>query len=141
MFTPRSAFARAVNRVLRDGQFTAVELAEAGGVSDRLIGYVCSGERDLPVSAAEKISRYLCDHGETRPALAVLCPRYTVVERAAGTANGSVKDEVVAVVRAIAEADAAHGQLDAAALRNACDHLREALHDLEAEADALAARQ
>lgn len=136
-FGPRSAFARALNKVLSENRFTAIELAEAGGTSDRMVGYAQTGERDMQVSVAERISRYLCQHGETRPALALLCPRFAVVERPSGTSNGCVKDELVALVRSMADADSAHGQRDAETLRAAIAAMRTALADLEAEANAL----
>lgn len=137
LFQPRSAFARALNRVLAEGRFTVAELAEAGGCSPRLLGYVQTGERDIAMEAAEKIGRYLCEHGETRPSEQLFCPRYIVVERPSGTTDGCVKDEIVAIVRASADADSAHGRRDKETMRAACAAYREALADLEAEADAL----
>lgn len=120
-----------------EGRFTIAEIAEVGKVSPRLIGYVISGERDIAMEPAERIARYLCENGETRPSEQLFCPRYIVIERPAGTANGSVKDELVAIVRATADADSAHGQRDRATMRKALVAYRAALADLEAEADAL----
>jgi hypothetical protein len=132
-----SAFARALNRVISDNRFTVTEMAEVAGVSDRHLYNVRSGDADLAASKAERLARWLCRHGETRLSDVFLCPEYAVVRRASGTSNGEIKDELVRIVHAMAEADTAHDARDGRTLRAACDAIREALGDLQAEADAL----
>lgn len=136
-FQPRSAFARALNRILSDGRFTRDELAEIGGVSPRLVGYLLTGEKPFPLPAAEKIARYLSENGETRASVGFASPRHALVERLSGTADGCVRREIVDIVRSMADIDCAHGERDGASMRSACAQLREALADLESECDAL----
>lgn len=122
-----------LNRILHEGQFTAIELAAEAGCSDRLIGYAASGERQLSVDKAERIARYLCRHGDTRLAQVFLCPRYAVVERAEGTANGSVQDELIEILEALADASRAHVARDGDQLDGAIARIKARLADLEAE--------
>ena len=123
--------------MIQDGRFTIAEIAEVGGLSPRMISYVIAGEKDIAMVPAEKISRFLCDNGEKRPSEQLFCPRYIVAERASGTANGCVKDELVSIVRATADADSAHGKRDRESMDTAIAGFKAALADLEAEAAAL----
>lgn len=132
-----SAFARALNRVVSEDRFTVQEMADVAGCSDRHLYNVRSGDAELAASKAERLARWLCRHGETRLSEVFLCPEFAVVRRATGTSNGEIRDELVRIVHAMAEADSAHGARDAGTLRAACDAIAEALADLQAEADAL----
>lgn len=101
--------------------------------SDRLIGYAASEERTLSVDKAERVARYLCRHGDTRLASVFLCPSYAIVRRAEGTANGTVQDELLAIVEALGDVNRGHGARDAARLDEAIAIIRAKTADLEAE--------
>lgn len=137
-FERDSAFARVLNRILSEGRFTAIELAIEAECSDRQILYVASGERDLAAHKAERIARYLCRHGDTRLASVFLDPEHTIVQRAAGVADGSIQDELIAIVEALGDASRAHGVRDAARLDAALTQIRARLADLDAERAQLA---
>lgn len=122
-----------MNRILHEGQFTAIELAAEGGVSDRLIGYHIAGEKPLRVDVAERISRYLCRHGETRYAATFLSPDWAVCSRAEGVADGCVQSEITAIVEALADASRGHRDRDVDTLDSAIAGIKAALTDLEAE--------
>ena len=126
-------FSRAIARVLQEGRFTALELAEVAGCSDRHIQKVASGGGMLSEEKAGLLSRWLCSHGEIRPAQTFLCARYAVTEQVFGQANGSATDEVVQLVRAAALSDDGVAGRNPDLLAEALRLLRKAMANLEAE--------
>ena len=127
-------FSRALARVLQEGRFTALEMAEVAGCSDRHIQKVAAGQGALSEEKASLLSRWLCSHGELRPARTFLCPGYAIVEVQHGQADGCVQDESVRIVRAAADIDENHRGRDADGIAHAISALRTVLADLEAEA-------
>ena len=128
-----SPFNRALARVLNDGRFTVQEVAEVAGCSDRHILNVKNGAAYLNEDKAGLVSRWLSDQGENRVAATFLSPRYAIVQREVGRADGSLDDEVVRMVHAVAEAQDRHRERDADGLERAISALRAVLADLEAE--------
>jgi len=136
-----SAFARALNRVIRDGRFTAREMAAVAECSDRHL-YNVADERHtatLSTDKAELLCRWLCEQGETRPSEVFLDTSHALVRRSLGRADGCCKDEIVAAIKALAGIDSAHTSLARAEMNVCITQLRDALADLEAERDRLPA--
>lgn len=134
-----SAPSRALNRIRQDGRFPMQELAEIAGVSPRHLYDVASQSEsaELKTDEAAPLSRYLSEHGETRLAESFLDPRYRIVERHPGEADGSTEDELRRCVRAAVSADKAHEARDVERMKKALKALDEVRADLEAELDAL----
>ena len=128
-----TAFAAALNAVLSDGPYSALDLAVVAGVSDRLIGYVRTGEKSMPSAAAERICRWLSRRGETRCSLAFLDRRYTLRETPAATVDGSIDAELLDIAESIGDARRAFRDRDRERMRAAVAAARKALDDLDAE--------
>jgi polyhydroxyalkanoate synthesis regulator phasin len=132
-------FTRALNRVLSDGRFTAQEMAEVCECSDRHVQKIAAGQAALASDKAEKLCRWLCQNGESRPSLAFFCSGFVAVRRAVGQANGSGKDEMLRLLKAAAPIDDAIQEKDADSLDTIIDNLHQVLADLEAERRQIAA--
>lgn len=140
-----SAFERALKRVLDDAQntFDVAELHEIAGCSKKHV-YSCldpGKDRHLSVDKAEKISRYLSEHGEYRPAYAMLEGNLRVVRARTGEADGDATDDVMDVVKAATGLDDAYDELDAEEARRCLNDIRHELADLESEIARMQARQ
>lgn len=107
-----SVFARSLNRIIQEGRFTVCEMAEVAQCSERHLYNVRNGEADLSVSKAERLSRWLCEHGELRPARGMICPAYVIQRRADAEVNGCVEDEMNDLVRFAGAVSEAHRARD-----------------------------
>ncbi len=142
-FRTGSGFARALKRVLDDDQFNAAEIAEVAGRSERHIYNVVRGDEpaELHIEDAERVSRYLCKHGELRPARAFLCTQFEIVRRGEGRANGRVDDDVTAMTMGSGSFARAHATRDFDGMDAAISEMEQALLDAKAERDRVAAGQ
>jgi hypothetical protein len=134
-----SAFARALTRIVQEGRYTASEMADVAGCSERHLYAVAdsTSTSELHIEKAEKLSRYLSEYGEIRPALGMLSPHWVILRRESGTADGCVKDEILRIVDAAAGIRTAHSKRDRDAMKQEIDYLRGIIADLEAEVSAL----
>lgn len=130
-----SVFSRQLNRIVHEGRFTVVELADVVACSQRHIYAAAdtTSPSELGLERAEALSRYLCSHGETRLALGMLSPAYVIKRGGEGVADGCVKDEVLRAVDAAVGAKRAHTRRDPEALRLCIDDLTQVIRDLTAE--------
>ena len=128
-----SVFARALNRIIQEGKFTVNEMAEVAGCSERHIYAVRSGEADLTVSKSERLSRWLCQHGELRAARGMISAAYEIRSRVCGEANGSVEDEMDDLVRYAGATSEAHRARDAEAMDTNILELERVIARLKAE--------
>lgn len=97
-----SAFARALNRVLHDGKFTAAELAEVAECSPRHIYQVRNGEANLELLKAERIARYCSERGELRLSRAFLHDSLDIVSPSYCRPDGWIDDDVTELVKCAA---------------------------------------
>jgi hypothetical protein len=134
MDTPRpSAFSRALSKVLFDGRFKAQEMADVAECSDRNIRKVKNQKAALGHDRAERLSRWLCDQDETRPAETFLCAGYAARRRPNGNADGSVNDDVAEILRALGHLKDHEDELHQERGREAIRAIRKELADLERE--------
>ena len=134
-----SAFARALNRIIRDNRFTVKEMAEEAECSDRHLYNVAdlTHPADLSTHKSERLARWLCSHGERRLSEVFLSADCVIGERMAGRADGDAREEIVKLVKAAALSDEGIGERNIETLDRAITLVREALADLEAEQKAL----
>lgn len=132
-----SAAGRALNRILKEERFTTTELADVAGCCERHIQKHAAGQGHLNDLKAERIARYLCEHGETRYSKAFICTRYALVPQVFGTANGSVQDEIVQLVKAGAMLDEGMSERSPETIDGAIALIDRVKADLIAERNAL----
>jgi transcriptional regulator with XRE-family HTH domain len=87
-------FQRALGKVLRDRQFTALELADEAGCSERHVRRVANGKVRASAEMAGLISRYLCRHAETRCSNASAAGGWRVQRSRSGDADGEVEADL-----------------------------------------------
>ena len=134
MFTPES---RALNKIIHDGRFTAKEIAEEAGCSDKHIYAVRNGDAELKMSDAGRVSRWLCEHGESRLAKCYVGSHCRIIPVTPATMDGSIYDESDEMLRAMATASEAHNEVNVAKMERAIANMRAILGRYEAEKDAL----
>lgn len=132
-----SAAARALNKIIQDGRFTVTEMAseDLADCSDKHLYNVRSQQTALGHDRMERLSRWLCKHGETRLAQAFIDDSHMIVPREAGSADGSVKDDISDVVIACADVSRAHAAGNRDGMDDAISRLWRKLHDIMAERD------
>ena len=132
-----SASARALNRIVQDGRFTVPEMADVAGCSDKHLYNVRNGEAELRQSQVEKLSRWLCRHGETRLSECFVCAEYEVARREAASSDGRIDDEVNDLVRHAGSASEAHQARNGPVMDDAIARLEEVMTRIKAERDRL----
>ena len=133
----RSAWSRALRSVLHEDQFTAIEIAEVAEVSDRQVRKVANQKAALGHDRAEKVSRWLCRHHETRPSRAMLCGAYRIERKREGEANGIVVDDIADAHDHLTYIRDHYDELDKQRALRELEGLRGELRDLEAEINEL----
>ncbi len=134
-----SAFARAVKKAVDSGRFTVTELCapELANCSERHFYNFLNGDAELKHGVVEAISRYLSKHDFNAAADSFHDLKYVLVRRILGRANGSVKDEMIRMIKRVAGVDDAFDSQSREEMRHALDDIRQALADLEAEYELL----
>jgi len=140
-----SSFARALKRVLDDdtNTFGVPEIADVAECSKRHLYSAIDPDRStcLSVEKAARISRYLSEHGEYRPAYAMLHPALRIVRAMEGEADGDATDDVMALIKAGTGLDDAYDNHNWAEAQRFLDDVRHQLNDLEAEVARAKGRQ
>jgi transcriptional regulator with XRE-family HTH domain len=126
-------FQRALGKVLRGRQFTALELADEAGCSERHVRRVANGKVRASAEMAGLISRYLCRHDETRCTDAFACSGYRARPTRAGEADGEVDTDLAGLLEAAGDVRAAWRGKDGEAMDAALDRLLQEALDLRAE--------
>jgi hypothetical protein len=122
---------------LSDNRFTAAELADVAGVSLSAIhkASACTEDTaDLSAEKWERLSRYLCEHGEVRIACCFVSPDWDITPRAEAPADGSITDELRDSLEALAEVSTSHTGRNAPAMEAAISRVRRVVNRLDAEA-------
>lgn len=134
-----SVAARALNKIIHEGRFTVTEMTEddLADCSDKHLYNVRAQESTLGHHRMERLSRWLCKHGETRLAAAFVDETHMIVPREAGTATGCVEGDVSEIVIACADVSRAHAAGQREEMDEAIGELWRKLHDLMAERDRL----
>lgn len=132
-----SSFERSLKRVLSDDEntFDVAEMHDVAGCSKKHI-YSCldpDKDRHLSIDKAERISRYLSEHGEYRPAYAMLKGDLRIVRAMNGDCDGDTTDDVMDGIKALTGLDDAYDDHDWSEARRLLNDLRHELADLESE--------
>lgn len=97
-----------------DARFTVAQLAEIAEVSPSMMYKVINEDSELSTSKVQRLSRWLCEQGETRLARCFLSPAYEICTLAAAISNGDISDEVSDMVLATARVRKAYDRGDRA---------------------------
>lgn len=124
-----------LNEVLREpaAAHTATELAGVAGVSQSMISKVCSGEAELSMGKVAALSRYLCEHGDTRLAECFLTPEFVVSRRPPTRTTGRVRDHVAYIVLELGQVQQAHTERDKRGYSRHIENLTHLVETLRAE--------
>lgn len=135
-------FARALNRVLFDGSFTAQEFAEVTGKSPRHIYNLRNGEANPDMKDAITLCRYCSERGEYRLSRCFLHDSLDLYTPECAVTDGRIDDDITRLVKDASACAHAHTEgADSNEMSRLMDQLRRTVDGIGSELTLATARR
>ncbi|MEL7171021.1 MAG: hypothetical protein AAGN64_16875 [Bacteroidota bacterium] len=118
-------------------RYTAADIAEVCEVSTSMIYKVANDDAELSMNRIARLSRWLCEHGDTRLLDCFMSPEFVAIRRGETSANGRIDDEAAHMMAAFGDAITAFRRGDRAQMTKALADAQRALDNATAECDRL----